>query len=101
MRTWLAPSARVTDSTVGMAMGMPPTMMTSRLVRVGHSSACVCLCVCVRACVCVCVCVCPHLCDVCHVVGGGDERGGAAEEGVDACGGRTAGARTCVCVCVI
>lgn len=24
-----APSARVTDSTVGMAMGMPPTMMTS------------------------------------------------------------------------
>jgi hypothetical protein len=34
--TWLAPSASVTDSTVGIAMGMPPTMMTSRLVRVGH-----------------------------------------------------------------
>lgn len=35
-RAWLAPSARVTDSTVGIAMGMPPTMMTSRFVSVGH-----------------------------------------------------------------
>ena len=33
-----APRARVTDSTTGMAMGMPPTMMTSLLVSVGHSS---------------------------------------------------------------
>ena len=28
----------MTDSTVGMAMGIPPTMMTSMLVRVGHNS---------------------------------------------------------------
>lgn len=34
-----APSASVTDKTVGMAMGMPPTMITSMLVRVGHRSA--------------------------------------------------------------
>mmetsp|Transcript_545 Transcript_545/g.1474 ORF Transcript_545/g.1474 Transcript_545/m.1474 type:complete len:379 (-) Transcript_545:931-2067(-) len=34
-----APRARVTDSTVGMAMGMPPTMMTSMLVRVGQPSS--------------------------------------------------------------
>ena len=33
-----APSARVTLSTVGMAMGMPPTMMTSMLVSVGQPS---------------------------------------------------------------
>ena len=31
-----APSARVTESTVGMAMGMPPTIITSMLVRVGQ-----------------------------------------------------------------
>jgi hypothetical protein len=37
--TWLAPSASVTDSTVGMAIGIPPTMITSKLVRVGHSPA--------------------------------------------------------------
>lgn len=35
----LAPSASVTERTVGMAMGIPPTMMTSRLVRVGQPSA--------------------------------------------------------------
>lgn len=34
-----APRARVTDSTVGIAMGMPPTTITSMLVRVGQPPA--------------------------------------------------------------
>lgn len=34
-----APRARVTDSTVGMAIGIPPTTITSMLVRVGQPPA--------------------------------------------------------------
>jgi hypothetical protein len=34
-----APSANVTLKTVGIAMGMPPTTMTSTLSRVGQRSA--------------------------------------------------------------
>ena len=34
-----APRANVTDSTVGMAIGMPPTTITNMFVRVGQPSA--------------------------------------------------------------
>ena len=34
-----APRAKVTDSTVGMAIGMPPTTITSKLTSVGQPPA--------------------------------------------------------------